>query len=203
MTATTRRTLVIGTSLLGPLAAFGGRGARAASDAAEIDRDATRALQQLLREDNRAAALAPKSVGTLIFPRVVKAGFIFGGQGGEGALRVGGRTRGYYTIAAASFRGRRAVFQLGDLLHESECFTLSRPERRMGPRNRSQRGGGRSRRSRDMNSTTLAKDVMAFPFDQKGLMGASPSRGRRSRPTIRTPETDVDDAHLPNRTRVE
>ena len=50
MTATTRRTLVIGTSLLGPLAAFGGHGAHAASDAAEIDRDATRALQQLLRE---------------------------------------------------------------------------------------------------------------------------------------------------------
>ena len=56
MTATTRRALVLGTSLLGPLATFGGRGARAASNAAEIDRDATRAFQQLLREDSRAAA---------------------------------------------------------------------------------------------------------------------------------------------------
>ena len=83
MTATTRRTLVLGTSLLVPLATFGGRGARAASDAAEIDRDATRAFQQLLREDRRAAALAPKAAGTLTFPRVVKAGFIFGGQGGR------------------------------------------------------------------------------------------------------------------------
>ena len=50
MMATTRRALVLGTSsLLGPLATFGGRGARAASDAAEIDRDATRAFQQLLK----------------------------------------------------------------------------------------------------------------------------------------------------------
>jgi hypothetical protein len=173
MTATTRRTLVIGTSLLGPLAAFSGRGARAASDAAEIDRDATRALQQLLREDHRAAALAPKSAGTLIFPRVVKAGFIFGGQGGKGALRAGGRTRGYYNDRRRLvwLRGRRAVFQLGDLLHESKCFKLSRPERRMGPRNRSQRGRGRSRRSRDSEQHDAGQRRRGLPLRPERLDG--------------------------------
>ena len=35
--------------------------------------------------------------------RIVKAGFIIGGQGGDGALRVGGKTVGYYDIAAGSF----------------------------------------------------------------------------------------------------
>ena len=181
MTATTRRALVLGTSLLGPLATFGGRGARAASDAAEIDRDATRAVQQLLREDRRAAALAPKAAGTLIFPRVVKAGFIFGGQGGKGALRVGGRTRGYYTIAAASFG-----FEAGVQYFSLAIFFMNRDALRYLDRSDGwalgtdpnvvvvDRGVAAT-----VNSTTLAKDVVAFPFDQKGLMGGISIQGSK------------------------
>ena len=38
-----------------------------------------------------------------MFPKIIKAGLLIGGQAGDGALRVGGRTLGYYSIAAASF----------------------------------------------------------------------------------------------------
>src|SRR6185436_17506843 len=41
--------------------------------------------------------------GILVFPTVKKAGFMVGGQRGEGALRVGGKTAGYYKTTAASF----------------------------------------------------------------------------------------------------
>jgi lipid-binding SYLF domain-containing protein len=39
----------------------------------------------------------------LVFPSVISAGFWVGGQYGEGALRVGGRTAGYYSTVAGSF----------------------------------------------------------------------------------------------------
>lgn len=180
MTPTTRRTLVLGTCLLG-LAPFGVEHARAASDAAEIDRDATRALQQLLGEDRRAVALAPKAAGTLVFPRVVKAGFIFGGQGGKGALRVGGRTRGYYTIAAASFGFEAGVeyfslaifFMNKEALHyldQSDGWALGTDPNVVVV----DRGVAAT-----VNSTTLAKDVVAFPFNQKGLMGGISIQGSK------------------------
>ena len=46
--------------------------------------------------------------GVLVFPKVYKAGIGIGGEYGEGALRIGGRTVDYYSTAAASFG-----FQLG------------------------------------------------------------------------------------------
>ena len=44
----------------------------------------------------------------LVFPNVLKAGVGVGGEYGEGALLVGGKTGAYYNIAAASIG-----FQLG------------------------------------------------------------------------------------------
>jgi lipid-binding SYLF domain-containing protein len=168
----TRRTLVQSTLLAAPVAAIGARGAAAASDAAEIDRDATAALHRLYAIDHRAAALGPKAAGILIFPKIVKAGFIFGGQGGKGALRVGGKTRGYYTIAAASWGLQAGVqwfsyalfFMNQNALHyldQSDGWAIGTDPNVVVVN----RGVGTT-----LNSTTLAKDVIAFPFGQKGLM---------------------------------
>jgi lipid-binding SYLF domain-containing protein len=77
--------------------------ALAASKAAEIDRDASAALQRPYGADRRATSVRPTAAGILLFPKIVKADVIFGAQGGKGRLRIGHRTRGYYTFAAASF----------------------------------------------------------------------------------------------------
>jgi lipid-binding SYLF domain-containing protein len=47
--------------------------------------------------------LVGKARGVLVFPSVIQAGLIVGGQYGEGALRVGGSTVGYYSTATGSF----------------------------------------------------------------------------------------------------
>lgn len=44
----------------------------------------------------------------MVFPSVIKAGFGIGGEYGEGALRIAGKTVDYYSTAAASIG-----FQLG------------------------------------------------------------------------------------------
>lgn len=68
----------------------------------EIDAEVDEALTQFYRHTSAGKALAQKAKGVLVFPNVVKAGFGVGGEYGEGALRVGGKTVGYYSIAAAS-----------------------------------------------------------------------------------------------------
>jgi lipid-binding SYLF domain-containing protein len=47
--------------------------------------------------------LVGKARGVLVFPSVISAGFWVGGQYGEGAMRIGGRTVGYYSTLAGSF----------------------------------------------------------------------------------------------------
>ena len=78
-----------------------------AASAAEIDQAVDRALAAF-RKINGARAFLGIAKGVLVFPKVYKAGIGVGGEYGEGALRVGGKTVDYYSTAAASFG-----FQLG------------------------------------------------------------------------------------------
>ncbi|WP_109482419.1 YSC84-related protein [Paraburkholderia sp. C35] len=68
-----------------------------------IDAAVNGTLERLYNTIGGSRELADKSRGILVFPSVISAGFWFGGQYGQGALRVGGQTSGYYSIAAASF----------------------------------------------------------------------------------------------------
>ena len=72
-----------------------------AASGAEIDREVDAALKTLLAKSESARALAEKAKGILVFPGITKAGFIVGGQYGEGALRQNGKTVGYYNSVAA------------------------------------------------------------------------------------------------------
>ncbi len=74
-----------------------------ASDRADIDKDVNAAVANMYSSVPGSKELVAKSKGMLIFPSVVKAGLGIGGQYGKGALRVGSRSVGYYSTAAASF----------------------------------------------------------------------------------------------------
>lgn len=79
-----------------------------AKSAGEIEAGVNSTLQRFYREIGGAQDLVSQAAGVLIFPTVLKAGFGIGGEYGEGALRIGGRTRGYYNTVSAS-----VGFQLG------------------------------------------------------------------------------------------
>lgn len=146
-------------------------GAHAAS-ASEISRDARAALDRLLASEPAAQALNSRSVAVLVFPTIIKAGFIIGGQGGDGALFVGGRTEAYYNIAAASFglqAGAQTFSYALFFVTQSALSYLSRS-------NGWAIGSGPSivivdkGAAASLTSTTLTQDVYAFPFGQRGLM---------------------------------
>jgi len=81
--------------------------ARAASRD-EIDAKVQEAVQNFYKQTSAGKQLAQKAAGMLVFPEVLKAGIGVGGEYGEGALLVKGKTTGYYSTAAASIG-----FQLG------------------------------------------------------------------------------------------
>jgi lipid-binding SYLF domain-containing protein len=68
-----------------------------------IDADVDATMTRLYETVNGSRELVGKARGVLVFPSVISAGFWFGGQYGQGALRVGTQTSGYFSIAAASF----------------------------------------------------------------------------------------------------
>ena len=70
----------------------------AAATAAEIDSNVKNALEKLFAKSASARAMSEKAKGILVFPSIVKGGFLVGGQYGEGALVKDGRTSGYLCV---------------------------------------------------------------------------------------------------------
>ncbi|WP_211463256.1 BPSL1445 family SYLF domain-containing lipoprotein [Collimonas silvisoli] len=68
----------------------------------EIDAGIDATLARLQTAAPGANELLAKAQGVLVFPSVIAAGFWIGGQYGEGALRTGNTTEGYYSTASAS-----------------------------------------------------------------------------------------------------
>jgi lipid-binding SYLF domain-containing protein len=60
-------------------------------------------MSQLYANVKGSRELVEKAAGVLVFPSVLQAGFVVGGQYGEGALRVGGKSVGYYSTISGSF----------------------------------------------------------------------------------------------------
>ena len=98
------RNVFAATAVVG-LVAMGGCASTANSPAsrADISNSSSQALNQLVRDNPAAAAISKQSRAVLIFPSIVKAGLVFGGAYGEGALIVDGAPVQYYSAAAGSF----------------------------------------------------------------------------------------------------
>jgi len=77
--------------------------ALAVDSAAVVDAKVNDAIANFKREVNGADVFLSQAAGYLVFPRVIKIGIGIGGETGDGALRVRGRTTGYYRTSAGSF----------------------------------------------------------------------------------------------------
>ncbi len=73
-----------------------------AAAAEEIDASANVATRRFYKQVDGAEEFVRSAKGLLIMPGVKKAAFIIGGEYGEGALRIGGKTVDYYNIVSGS-----------------------------------------------------------------------------------------------------
>ncbi len=68
----------------------------------EIDASVNAALDRFDKQVKGAKEYRSIAKGMLVLPNVTKAAFIVGGQYGQGALLVNGKTAGYYSLASGS-----------------------------------------------------------------------------------------------------
>ena len=147
----------------------------------ELERDAAHALKSLYANNTAARLLGQKAKAVLVFPNIVKAGFMFGGQMGDGVLMKNGRAIGYYNSLAASYGLQAGIQVFGyallfmndaalSYLNSSDGWELG-----VGPSIVVvDKGVGKS-----LTSTTITQDVYAFIFDQKGLMAGLGIQGSK------------------------
>ena len=159
----------------------GGVRSAAAASADQIDRDARQALERLYAKNPSARELAGRARGILVFPNMLKAGFMFGGQIGEGAMLRGGRTTGYYNSVAASYGLQAGAQVFGYALF----FMTESALRHLDQSGGFEIGSGPSvvlldeGMAKTLSTTTLTQDVYAIVFDQRGLMGGLGIQGSK------------------------
>jgi lipid-binding SYLF domain-containing protein len=73
-----------------------------AKTAQQIDASVNAALARFMKQVRGSRELLQAAKGVLVFADVYQAGIGIGGEYGEGALRIRGKTVAYYSIAAAS-----------------------------------------------------------------------------------------------------
>lgn len=143
-----------------------------AAPAAELDRDARQALETLYQHNANAREIGQRAHAVLVFPNIVKAGFIFGGAYGEGALLQGGANIGYFNSISASWGLQAgvqsygyAVFLMNDkavkYISDTRGFELG-----VDPTVVVADAGA----AKNLSTSTLQQDAYAFVFSQQGLM---------------------------------
>jgi lipid-binding SYLF domain-containing protein len=167
----TRRKTALALLSAGGLTLAAAKPARAASAAQLVDASNT-ALTTLYGLQPRARLLANKAKGILVFPTIVKAGFLFGAQTGDGAFYQNGVVTSFYNISAASYGLQAGVQSFSYALFFMNDAAIGYLSASAGW----SIGAGPSvvvldqGKAESVTSSTLTQDVYAIPFGQRGLM---------------------------------
>ena len=142
------------------------------ASATEIDIRVDATLKRFKTEIEGGSDFLKKSKGILVFPKVIKAGIGVGGEYGEGALRINGKTKEYYSTASAPIG-----FQLG--AQSKSLVLVFMSEKALSEFRHSDGwkagvdgsvavikwGAGK-----DINTIDIKDPIVGFVFGNKGLM---------------------------------
>jgi lipid-binding SYLF domain-containing protein len=139
---------------------------------AEIDAEIDEALEFLYKESPAAKTLAAKSKGILVFPTIVKAGWILGGSYGEGALLTNGKKIQYYNNISGSLG-----FQFGIEKRSEIIMFLEQSALEDFKKNNGWDGGADGSvaiasfgAGMDVTAENIKDPIISFIFSPKGLM---------------------------------
>jgi len=148
---------------------------------ASLTSESRAALSQLKSQNSAAAKVSSRALAVLVFPNVVKAGFMVGAQEGQGILFVQGRLNGRYRTVAASYGFQAGVQKYGYALF----FMNQRAVDWINNTRGWEIGTGPSvvlvdkGMARSFTSDTLHSGIYAFTFDQRGLMAGLGVQGSK------------------------
>ena len=143
-----------------------------AKSAAEIDIGVSETLKRFKTEIAGGSAFLEKATGVLVFPSVLKAGIGIGGEYGEGALQVAGKSVQYYSTAAASIG-----FQLGAQSKSLVIVFLTEKALQDFRNSEGWKAGVDGSVAlvkwgvgEDINTVDIKDPIIGFVFSNKGLM---------------------------------
>jgi lipid-binding SYLF domain-containing protein len=152
-----------------------------AASARQLTDDGRAALVALYAGEPKAAELGKRAKAVLVFPNIVKAGFIVGGENGDGVLFIGEDASSFYRISAASFGYQLGAERFGYALFFITDSSIDHLKKNNGWAV----GTGPTLVVMDkgiaktLNTMTLDKDVYALSFGQHGLMAGAGLQGSK------------------------
>ena len=152
-----------------------------AKTAKEIDAGVDVSIERFYKQVQGAGELAQKAKGMLVMPNVVKAAFIVGGEYGEGALRIGGKSVDYYNTVAGSvgfsIGGQSKDIILLFMTDEAlNAFRASKGWEAGVDGNVALISVGAGER---VDTTTSNEPILGFVFDAKGLIADISLKGAK------------------------
>ena len=152
-----------------------------AATAANLERDSAQSLQGLYKTNPTAQAIGAKAKAILVFPKIVKAGLVFGGSYGEGVLMKDSHVADYYNSVSASWgwqAGAETYAYFVFLMSDKAVNYLASSrgwEFGVGPTVVVVNEGV----ARNLSTSTLKDDAYAFISDQRGLMASLSIEGTK------------------------
>jgi lipid-binding SYLF domain-containing protein len=152
-----------------------------AKTAKEIDASVDVAIERFYKQVKGAKEFVKASKGMLVMPNVVKGAFIIGGEYGEGALRVGGKTVDYYNTISGSIG-----FQIGGQSKDIILLFMTDEALKQFRASKGWEAGvdgnvalftvGGGERA---DTRTLKDPIVGFVFDAKGLIADISLKGAK------------------------
>lgn len=143
-----------------------------AASKVEIDAKVKATLSVFYDQVKSGRELVKKANGMLVFPEVYKAGIAVGGEYGEGALLVKGKTVDYYSTAAASIG-----FQLGAQVKSQVILFMTAKALKDFRNSDGWKAGvdgsvavATVGAAGDIDTNTAKEPIIGFIFSNKGLM---------------------------------
>jgi lipid-binding SYLF domain-containing protein len=152
-----------------------------AATASEIDASVNASLDRFVKEVKGAQEFLNAAKGVLIIPKVIQGGLIVGAEYGEGALRIGGKTVGYYNIASGSFG-----YQIGGQEKDIILVFMSPAVLKKFRTSENWQAGVDAKVTvinigvdDSLSTTKFKQPVVGFVFGQKGLMAGATIEGSK------------------------
>ena len=155
-----------------------------AATAQDLNQDAAQALQTLYRTHPEAEMLSKNAKAVLVFPKIIKAGLVFGGSYGEGVMTRDGQAPAYYNSVSASWgwqAGAESYAYVVFLMNDKSLQYLEKSkgwEIGVGPTVVVVNEGA----AKNLSSSTLKDDAYAYILDQQGLMASLSIEGTKISP---------------------
>ena len=152
-----------------------------AATAEDLNADAAQALKTLYTTHPEAERLAKNARAVLVFPKIIKAGLVFGGSYGEGVMTRNGRFSGYYNSVSASWGWQAGAESYGYvvfLMNDKAVNYLDKSngwEFGVGPSVVVVNEGV----AKNISTSTIKDDAYAYIFDQQGLMASLSIEGTK------------------------